>query len=452
MRRDLVYTLTVVRPGRLSLPYRAISKTELEILEPLRPGETVEVWYYEPTGPDGRRPPLRDRDRATRRVERFPISAELLTLGRPRLRLAGQPADERLFVGRAGEPPPLVRVTGSWKDVRPFEAELIPGGSIVASSVMGVQFNVLRGHFPELKAGDQFESVFHSRSVYHLASLNNVFLDMRSTVASDAMDNMHHGANYMLYTEQTDPSHSQIDYNCYWKDLQAVPGPLSAHIQWGRPLVWNSTAHKEGITLAEFTAKTGYERHGLTPASYFTLVANPLRYDFRPLPDSPLLGAGVASRQQVGTFLFDPDAANGQQRFTFKGNERDLFGQPRGDRPTIGAVQNPCPGARAWYVAPDGRDAPDRGSRQSPWATAAYALDRMRPGDLLVLLPGSYRQPIVVRRSGTPRDFLHIVAENPPYATPGSGQSPKLQARGDRLGQSPKLQDARRTVPRRARP
>ena len=42
----------------------------------------------------------------------------------------------------------------------------------------------------------------------------------------------------------------------------------------------------------------------------------------------------------------------------------------------------------------------------------------MRPGDLLVLLHGTYRQPIVVRRSGTPRNFLHIVAENPPYATP----------------------------------
>lgn len=427
VRRDLVYTLTVVRPGRLSIPFRAISKTELEILEPLQSGETVEVWYDELLGEDVLGPPLTTQPLLQRRVDRFPISAQLLTLGRPRLRLSGQPADDRLFVGRAGELPPLARVTGSWKDVRPFEAEVIPGSSIVASPVMGLQFNVLRGHFPELKVGDQFESVLHSRSVYHLSSLDNVFLDVRSTVASDAMDNMHHGANYLLYTEQSDASHSQIDYNCYWKDLHAVPGPLSAHIQWGQPLVWNSTAHQEGITLGDLTDKTGYERHGLAPASYFTLVANPLRYDFRPLPDSPLLGAGAVSRQQVGTFLFDPDETNGQQRFTFKGNEHDLYSQPRGDRPTIGAIQNPCPGARAWYLAPDGRDAPDRGSRQSPWATAAYALDRMRPGDLLVLLSGNYHQPIVVQRSGTPHDFLHIVAENPPYETPDkfptSGQS-----------------------------
>ena len=124
------------------------------------------------------------------------------------------------------------------------------------------------------------------------------------------------------------------------------------------------------------------------------------------------------TQQQVGSFLFDPDERNGQQRFTFKGNELDMHGQPRGDRPTIGAIQNPLPGARAYYLAPDGSDAPDRGTRQAPWATAEYAVARLRPGDVLVLLPGTYRQPLVVRRSGTPQDFLHIVAENPPYETP----------------------------------
>ena len=372
------------------------------MIEPLQAGQSVEVWYYGARG---------------RQVERFPITAAMLTIGRPRLRLGGQPADERLFVGLAGQRPPLVRVTGSWTDVRPFEAEIIPGGSIVASSMMGVQFNVLRGFFPYLKQGDQFESVFHSRSVYHLSSLNNVFLDIRSHVASDAMDNPSHGVNYMLQTEQTDASHSQIDYNCDWKDLHAVPGPLSALIHWGKQSVWNSTADKEGITLAEFFARTGYDRHGLTPPSYFALVANPLRFDFRPLPDSLLLGAGAVSRQQVGSFLFDPDAGNGYRRNTYKGNEFDLAGRPRGDRPTIGALQDPLPGARlttllptAWTVA--------RGSRAAPWATADYALARMRPGDLLVLLHGTYRQPIVVHRSGTRRDFLHIVAENPPYSTP----------------------------------
>jgi len=126
LRRDLVYTLTVVRPGRLSMPFRAISQTELEILQPLQPGETVEVWYDELLGEDVLGPPLRTEPLLQRRVDRFPISAQQVRLGRPRLRLSGQPANESLFVGRAGELPPLVRVTGSWKDVQPFEAEQVP--------------------------------------------------------------------------------------------------------------------------------------------------------------------------------------------------------------------------------------------------------------------------------------------------------------------------------------
>jgi hypothetical protein len=283
---------------------------------------------------------------------------------------------------------------------------------------MGLQFNVLRDHFPLLNAGDQFESVFHSCSIYHLSSLNNLFLDLRSHMASDAMDGPWHGANYMLQTEHEDASHSRIDYNCYWKDLHAVPGPLSALIRWGKEWVWNPTAAKEGIALREFCEKTGYERHGLSPASYFSLVANPLRFDFRPLPDSPLIGAGTVSRQQVGDFLFDPDEGNGQQRFTYKGNELDRDGHPRGQRPTIGVCQDPLPGARAYYLSPSGQDGPGRGTRAAPWATADYALARMRPGDLLVLLHGTYRQPIVVptprrrssppaaRRSSTPPAFM----------------------------------------------
>jgi len=238
------------------------------------------------------------------------------------------------------------------------------------------------------------------------------------TTTSAAVGNPHHGNNYLLYSEYEDPSHSRIDYNCYWKDLHAVPGPLSASISWGKEIVWNATAHPEGISLAEFHEKTGYEAHGLAPASYFHLVANPLRFDFRPLPDSPLLGAGAALDTQVGDFLFDPDAANGNQRFTYKGNAVDIAGEPRGDRPSLGAYQNPLPGAKAYHVAPDGKDAPERGTRTAPLATVACGLSRMRPGDLLVLRPGRYSEPIVINRSGTPRDFLHIVAENPPYATP----------------------------------
>ena len=424
-RRDVVYTLTVVRPGRLSLPYRFLSESELEILAPVRPDDVVEVRYDASGG----------REKAT-----FPISAEMLSAGRPRLRLPRKLNGGRIFVARAGEEPPMVRVTASHGDLRPFETELIPGATIVAAPAMGLAFTVRRGHFPNLEEGDQFESVLHSRSVYHLSSVNNAFLDLRSHQASDAVDNPHHGNNYMLYSEHEDPSHSRIDCNCYWKDLHAVPGPLSASIHWGKEIVWNATAHPQGISLEEFREKTGYEAHGLAPTSYFHLVANPLRFDFRPLPDSPLLGTGAVLDTQVGDFLFDPDEGNGNQRFTYKGNALDIIGEPRGDRPSIGAYQNPLPGANAYYVASDGQDSPERGARSAPLATVAYGLARMRPGDLLVLRPGTYRHPIAINRSGTPTDFLHIVAENPPYETPQKfphGGSSVIDATG--LGGQPAL-------------
>ena len=360
IRRALVYTLTVVRPGRLSLPYRALSKTEFELLQPPPAGQSVEISYYDARG---------------RQVERFPIPAAMLTAGLPRLRLTGKPADARLFVGLEGERPPLVRVTGSGSDVQPFEVELLPGSSILVSPAMGVQLNVLRGQFAAVKRGDQFESVFHSCSVRQFSCLDNLFINVRPSDASNATDSPWHGLNYMVISEHTDSSRSRIDNNCHWKDLHAFPGPLSAYVQWGKELLNCSTAVKEGVTLAEFFAKTGYERHGLAPPSYFSLVANPLRFDFRPLPDSPLLGAGAVSHGQVGDFLFDPDEGNGHQRITYKGNELDMTGRPRGRRPTIGAVQDPLPGAKAFYLAPDGIDdephaavAPPPGPRPiTPW-------------------------------------------------------------------------------------
>ena len=72
--------------------------------------------------------------------------------------------------------------------------------------------------------------------------------------------------------------------------------------------------------------------------------------------------------------------------------------------------------------------------------TFAYGLSQMRAGDLLVLLPGTYTERLVVNRSGTPRDFLHIVAQNPPYETPEkfphSGSS-TIEASG--LGDQPAI-------------
>ena len=242
---------------------------------------------------------------------------------------------------------------------------------------MGMQLNVLRGQFATVKRGDQFESVFHSCSVRHFSCLDNLFLDVRSNDASNATDSPWHGLNYMVISEHKDASHSRIDHNCHWKDLHAFPGPLSAYVQWGKELLNCSTADKEGVTLAEFFAKTGYEQHGLAPPSYFTLVANPLRFDFRPLPDSPLLGAGRRLPRASGRLPLRSRRGQRPPAVHLQGERAGHDGPAAG--PAADDRGRPGPAARARRpiisrpMASTGRG---RGSRAAPWATADYAMAR----------------------------------------------------------------------------
>lgn len=63
---------------------------------------------------------------------------------------------------------------------------------------------------------------------------------------------------------------------------------------------------------------------------------------------------------------------------------------------------SPAPGAtgRLLHVAPDGSDA-GRGSRDRPFRTIQHALDRVRPGDAVVVAPGTYPGDVTLTRSGT---------------------------------------------------
>ena len=241
VRRDLIYTLTVTRGGRLSMPYRVVSPTELDITEPVHPGQSVHAIYFD--------------DKGKRKVESFLVTAEMATNGPAQIKLAAKPADDRLFVALSNEQPPVVRITSSQgpnprpgllNDVKPFETELIPGSTITASQVMGLKFILFHGFFDELKEGEQYETVFQSRSVYHFGAIGNLWMDLRSWDPSDHAGNPCHGIDYMVNTEQTDPSQSQIDYNCYWKDLHAVPGPVTASVRWGKDLFWNASGHPVG--------------------------------------------------------------------------------------------------------------------------------------------------------------------------------------------------------------
>ena len=67
VRRDLMYTLTVTRAGRLSIPFRLAAPGELEILEPVKPGQTVRAIYFD--------------DKGNRKEDTVAVTAETATAG-----------------------------------------------------------------------------------------------------------------------------------------------------------------------------------------------------------------------------------------------------------------------------------------------------------------------------------------------------------------------------------
>jgi hypothetical protein len=67
--------------------------------------------------------------------------------------------------------------------------------------------------------------------------------------------------------------------------------------------------------------------------------------------------------------------------------------------------------AEIYYVAVNGADT-SNGSFSAPWATFDHALNRLQPGDTLVIKDGIYYQSLIVSRSGRPGQPVTIEAEN----------------------------------------
>jgi Pel9A-like, right handed beta helix region len=63
-----------------------------------------------------------------------------------------------------------------------------------------------------------------------------------------------------------------------------------------------------------------------------------------------------------------------------------------------------------YFVAPDGSDA-NPGTQGHPFATIQHAADVMQPGDVCRVGPGTYRESVVVRRSGRDGSPIRFVAD-----------------------------------------
>ena len=65
-----------------------------------------------------------------------------------------------------------------------------------------------------------------------------------------------------------------------------------------------------------------------------------------------------------------------------------------------------------YYVAPNGKDRPEHGSKEKPWATIQYGIKRIGRGDTLVLRDGIYNEHVTVSTDGTADKPIRLVAEN----------------------------------------
>ncbi|MFW6253079.1 MAG: choice-of-anchor Q domain-containing protein [bacterium] len=83
-------------------------------------------------------------------------------------------------------------------------------------------------------------------------------------------------------------------------------------------------------------------------------------------------------------------------------------GFDRNPPPLAAPTELPAP-LRTLVVSPDGDDGAD-GTEAAPWRTLEHAADRLEPGDLLIVRPGTYDGPVVFDRSGSDGAWIRVVA------------------------------------------
>lgn len=69
-----------------------------------------------------------------------------------------------------------------------------------------------------------------------------------------------------------------------------------------------------------------------------------------------------------------------------------------------------APPIRKWYVSPNGADGRN-GSINQPVKRIQYAINRVRPGDTIVVLPGLYTEPIKITQGGTKSHPITLKSE-----------------------------------------
>jgi len=80
--------------------------------------------------------------------------------------------------------------------------------------------------------------------------------------------------------------------------------------------------------------------------------------------------------------------------------------------------------AKSYYVSTSGNNS-QSGSRNQPLKTISRALSKISAGDTIIILDGEYNESLVIKQSGTPENYISIIAESPGQVTINAGNSGK---------------------------
>ena len=89
---------------------------------------------------------------------------------------------------------------------------------------------------------------------------------------------------------------------------------------------------------------------------------------------------------------------------------------PKGESITQDFTLQPESSGNIYYVSPSGNNA-NSGTSESPWATPGYASRQLKPGDTLIIMPGTYSlsiydDDIILPSSGTQSAWITIKGQN----------------------------------------
>ncbi len=133
-------------------------------------------------------------------------------------------------------------------------------------------------------------------------------------------------------------------------------------------------------------------------------IPNPFKDQWR----ASILGLKPGTEYEIRVMIDDPDGVSGSNAVAATVS-------------TWIETNQILSSGRTLQVAANGNDDSGDGSAARPWATIQKAADVVKPGDTVVVMPGTYAESVRVTRSGAVNNYITFVA-----AEPASPENPSV--------------------------